>query len=98
MENTYYLKDYIEAVKKFINDTKKWASLNIYKYYIAVGSNWKESSDFIENSLNLNWAFKKENVTNFEIVEEFYKQVINILSSNIENNVDYLEFIKIKYN
>lgn len=98
MENTYYLKDYIEAVKKFVNDTKNWGNLDTYKYYIAVGSNWIESKDNQENGLDLAWSFKKENLTNSEIVEEFYKQVINILNSNIENDVDYLEFIKIKYN
>lgn len=98
MENTYYLKDYVEAVKKFVNDTKNWGNLDAYKYYIAVGSNWIESKDNQENGLDLAWSFKKENLTNSEIVEEFYKQVINILNSNIENDVDYLEFIKIKYN
>lgn len=98
MENTYCLKDYIKAVKKFVNDTKNWGNLDIYKHYIAVGSNWIESEDNQENGLDLAWSFKKENLTNSEIVEEFYKQVINILNSNIENDVDYLEFIKIKYN
>lgn len=98
MENTYYLKDYIEAVKNFVNDTKNWGNLDTYKHYVAVSSNWIESEDNQENGLNLAWSFKKENLTNSEIVEEFYKQVINILNSNIENDVDYLEFIKIKYN
>ena len=98
MEKTYYLKDYIEAVKKFVKDTKNWGNLDIYKHYIAVGSNCIESEDNQENGLNLAWSFKKENLTNSEIVEEFYKQVINILNLNIENDVDYLEFIKIKYN
>lgn len=88
MKNNYNFEDYKKGVLSFIEDTKNWGNLDEYKFYTACNSydNWEETTDNTNGGLDVSWAFHKENVTENEILEHFYKEVINILNADIENN------------
>lgn len=100
MDVQYYLDDYKNGVRKFIEDTKNWFSLDSKKFYLSSGnsmSEWEECNDKNNRGLDVSWAFKRENVTDLEIVKEFYKNIIEILNSDINNQIDYINCIDLDY-
>lgn len=58
---------------------------------------WEESCDNEKSGLDVSWAFQKDNVTDLEISEHFYKELIIILNSNIDNEVDYINYVELDY-
>lgn len=101
MKFNYSLEEYKKGVKKFVADTKNWITLDDYKFYTATGNTneiWEETSDNANGGLDVSWAFHKDNITDKEIVEKFYENIIGVLNTNIENEVDYINNIEINYN
>lgn len=97
MDVQYYLDDYKKAVRKFVEDTKNLNSLEDNKFYVSYGYEWEENFDNINRGLDIKWAFKKENITDKEIIKKFYENIIEILKSDIENGIDYINCIDLDY-
>ena len=97
MDAQYYLDDYKKAVRKFAEDTKEWNSLDENKFYVSYGYEWEENTNNANRGLDISWAFKKENITDKEIIKKFYEEIIEILRSDIENGVDYINCIDLDY-
>lgn len=77
MEIEYCLKDYINGVKKFIEESKNWINIDSYKFYTCTGNvadDWEESCDNANGGLDISWAFKKKEITDLEIIEQFLKK------------------------
>ncbi len=100
MKIKYSLENYIEGVKAFNKETMEWSYLDDKYQYIASGNvsePWEKSCDNAHGGLYISWAFKKENLTNEEILEHYYEELIDILRLDMENEVDNIEYIEINY-
>ena len=75
----YNLKEYIESVKKFVEDTKDWGYLDICKMYMAVGSDWVETCNNAEGGINVSWAFKLDDVDEDLIKKHFIEEIADLL-------------------
>ena len=94
----YNFKDYKNGVLSFASNTKEWDKLDEYKFYTACNSydEWEETSDNANGGLDVSWAFHQENITDVEILEHFYNEIINILNTNIENEAE-IKSIELNY-
>lgn len=93
----YSLEKYVESVKNFVNDTKKWNGLDEYNFYTSDDfGNWIESSDNANGGLDLSWAFQKD--PNFdEIRRHFIDLIKEELEFLIQNDVKKID-VTIKNN
>lgn len=98
MKIIYNFEDYKKCVLSFAEDTKEWEGLDERRWYTACNTyeSWEETTDNSNGGLDIRWAFHRENISNTEILEHFYEEIMNILNTNIDNEVD-IESIEFDY-
>lgn len=86
--NMYSLRNYVESVENFINDSRDWYELDYYKFYVSTeNGSWVENSDNSDGGLDVSWAFKKD-PTFEEIREKFIGLLKDFLNIIIENDIN----------
>lgn len=80
------LNYYIEACKKFAEDTKEWGGLDRFKHYTSHDTDgWRETSDNAHGGIDVSWAF---HAFKSYIITHAAEKLLEYLMADLERFVD----------